>query len=204
LGSNKFQHSEKIPIASSLTFDSPGYELIFIQKCPCRDETAHEFSLIYKFFSEKTKYWYIVNADYHTEHVFAIKFYCKKDRKSDFKYSKIVNKGDVGNILITCAKLVPRILIDYPNASFVFAASRSVDSKNKMVEPYVMNQRFGTYKYLAANKFGAITFTHFEYPEISCYLMVNNKNDNVSKTERTIVKMLTKTYPNILNLTSNL
>jgi hypothetical protein len=184
-----------------LTFNSPGYELIFIQKCACKDETAHEFTLIYKFFSTKTKYWYIVNADYHKEHVFAIKFYCKKDRKSEFKYSKIVNKGDVSNILITCAKLMPKLLEDYPTASFVFAASRSVDSKNKTVEPYIKNQRFETYKNIAIKKFGVITFTHYEYPEISCYLLVNNINDNVSKSERKIVNILTKTYPNILNIT---
>ncbi|MGN6530349.1 MAG: hypothetical protein ACTHK0_01170, partial [Ginsengibacter sp.] len=62
---------------------------------------AHLFSFIYKFYSPVTKYFYILHADYHEGDFFAVKFYCKKDRHSDFKYSKIINKGDVGNILMT-------------------------------------------------------------------------------------------------------
>ena len=119
-----------------------------------------------------TKYWYILNADYHNEDVFAIKFYCKKDSKSDYKYSKIINKGDFGNILVSCAKVIPLLLETYPTASFAFCASRSVDSKNNTVEQLPLNQRFQTYRYIAEKKFGPITFTHFEYPHISCYLMV--------------------------------
>jgi hypothetical protein len=37
----------------------------------------------------------LIRAEYHTEHVFALKFYAQKDSKSDFKYSNIINRGDV-------------------------------------------------------------------------------------------------------------
>jgi hypothetical protein len=147
-----------------LTFDYPGYELQFIVKQPCKDSTAHLFTLVYKFYSPITKYFYILNADYHREDVFAIKFYCKKGRHSDYKYSKIVNKGDVGNILITCSKVVPRLLKDYPTASFGFGAARSVDRRNNTIESYIANQRFMVYTKLVAHKFGNITFTHFAIP----------------------------------------
>jgi hypothetical protein len=177
-----------------LTFDYPGYELRFIQRKQCKDGSAHKFTVIYKFYSPITKYWYILNADYHEEDIFAIKFYCKKDSKSEFKYSKIINRGDHGNILVTCAKVIPLLLQEYPTASFAFSASRSVDKSNKTVEPYSLNQRFKTYKYIAANKFGPATFTHFEYPIISCYLMLNNVWPDVKIKEEAIVKMFAETY----------
>ena len=84
-----------------MTFDYPGYSLKFVQKRPCKDGTAHLFTLIYKFYSPITRYIYIFHADFHEENVFALKFYAKKDRHSDYKYSKLTNKGDVANILIT-------------------------------------------------------------------------------------------------------
>ena len=84
----------------TLTFDCEGYELKFIQQDYCADGSAHLFSRIYKFYSPVTKYFYVVRAEYHEEDVFGIKFYCKKDRGDVLKYSKIVNKGDVGNILL--------------------------------------------------------------------------------------------------------
>lgn len=183
-----------------MSFDSAGYELKFVQKRPCKDGSDHKFTLIYKFYSTKTKLIYILSADYHTHDVFGIKFYCKKDKTSDFKYSKIVNRGDVGNILVTCTKIIPILLEQYPTASFGFAASRSVDNKNKLVEQYQMNQRFKTYTKVAARKIGSMTFTHFEYPQISSYLLVNNNHGNVSAVERLMVNMFVKTYETLLDV----
>lgn len=93
-----------------MRFDVPGYPLNFIQKEPCRDASAHEFTYIYKFFSPVTGYNYVIRADYHQEDVFAIKFYAQPHKHSDLKYSKITNRGDVPNILVSCLSLVPILL----------------------------------------------------------------------------------------------
>ena len=164
-----------------MTFDFPGYPLIFIQEQRCKDGSAHEYTRIYKFFSPITRYHYIVRAEYHKENVFAIKFYCKKDRKSEFKYSKIVNKGDLGNIIMSCAKVIPLLLTSHPNASFSFAASRSVDIKTKTQEQRDHTQRFRLYSYMIPLKFGPGTFEHYAYDQISCYLLYN-KISNSPKT----------------------
>ena len=123
-----------------MNFDYNGYELVFIQKSPCKDSSPHLFTLKYKFFSPITKYWYVLHADYHEGEVFAIKFYCKKDKCNSDKYSKIVNRGDFGNIIMTCAKSVPILLQQYPNSSFAFGAARSIDKNNNTVEPYTETQ----------------------------------------------------------------
>lgn len=183
-----------------MTFDSKGYELTFVQKRAIRDKSAHRFTFVYKFFSPITKYIYILNADYHDSDVFAIKFYVKHHRKSNHKYSIITNKGDVANILITCAKIVPILLKDYENASFSIAGSRSIDKCSKKVEDFTENQRFRIYRILASELFGAITFSHFEYPRLSAYLLVNNNCENITVKENEIVKMFSETYNELLDV----
>lgn len=177
-----------------MTFDYPGYELKFIQKDNCTDESAHLSTFIYKFFSPITKYHYIIRADYHKEDVFAVKFYCKKDRRSRYKYNKIVNKGDIGNIFITCIKVIPLLLKVYPNSSFGFAGAPTIDFKSKKAEGYASNQRFRTYCYVISLKIGTETFTHFEYEKVSSYLLLNNSNQDIIKKEEQIIKMFSSTY----------
>jgi len=177
-----------------LTFDYSGYELKFIQKDNCRDGSPHLSTYIYKFYSPITNYHYIIRADYHEGDVFAVKFYCKKDKRSKYKYNKIVNKGDIGNIFITCIKVIPLLLNIYPNASFGFAGARTIDFKSKKVEGYANNQRFRTYCYTISLKIGTETFTHFEYENISSYLLLNNNNSNLKEKEELIIKMFSSTY----------
>ncbi|SFQ66355.1 hypothetical protein [Flavobacterium akiainvivens] len=180
-----------------MTFDYQGYPLEFLQKQPCKDKSAHLFTLLYKFYSPVTHYHYILRAEYHEFDVFAIKFYCVKDKHSEYKYSKIVNKGDIGNILITCALAVPMLLIDYPTASFAFAGARSIDFKSRKVENYQKNQRFRIYSNIVAKKFGNKTFAHYEYEDISAYLLVNKSAANIDEKEREIVAMFAANYDNL-------
>ena len=180
-----------------MTFDYPGYDLKFIQKQPCKDGPATEFTLVYKFFSPLTRYSYILRAEYHRDEVFAVKFYCAKDKHSLYKYSKIVNRGDLGNIIMTCVKVIPLLLKTYPQASFGFGAARTIDSKSNRVESYENNQRFRLYRGIAELKFGVITFAHFEYELISCYLLINRNCKSIALKERAVVKMFSDTYQDL-------
>lgn len=180
-----------------MTFDYPGYPLEFIQKQLSKDSSAHLYTLIYKFYSPVTKYHYILRAEYHEENVFAIKFYCKKDKRSDYKYSKIINKGDIGNILMSCALVLPLLLNEYPTASFAFAGARSIDFKSRKVENYITNQRFRIYRDIVAKKFGTKTFAHYEFENLSAYLLVNRHNINIVQQKDFIVNMFASTYENL-------
>ena len=180
-----------------MNFDYPGYALTFVQKEPCEDESPHLYTLVFKFYSPVTKHCYVLRADYHEVDVFAVKFYCKKDRHSEHKYSKIVNKGDVGNILITCLKVVPLLLDKFPTASFAFAGSRSIDFKSKKVESYTRTQRFRIYKYVVAQKIGSRTFAHYSFDKVSSYLLVNKKVGDIEKTKAMMVWMFADTYEDL-------
>lgn len=95
--------------------------------------------------------------------MFALKFYAQKDSKSDFKYSHIINKGDVYNILLTCLKAVPIILEKYPGASFGFIGARTVDPVSKRVEGFSYTQLTRIYTKIVEQKIGFETFAHLSY-----------------------------------------
>jgi len=183
-----------------LRFDVPGYPLNFIQKEPCKDSSAHQFTYIYKFRSPVTGYNYILRADYHKEDVFGIKFYAQHHKHSDLKYSKITNRGDVQNILVSCLSVVPILLAQHSTASFGFIGSRTVDKASQRVEGHQNTQRYRIYKELIKEKIGEITFEHVDYKQLSGYLLLNRAAGNPKIKESAIVDMFTETYNNLLNV----
>ncbi len=178
-----------------MNFNYPGYELKFVQKKNIKDGSDHLFSYIYKFYSPKTKLNYVLLADCHTHDFFSIKFYPKCYKKTDKKYSLITNKGDIGNVLITCLNLIPILLAEHPTGSFGFAGARTYDRASKTIEPLESNQRYNTYTYIAQRRIGTFTFEHFEYPEISGYMLINKSCSlGITEQERVIREMLGNTY----------
>ncbi|UON80750.1 hypothetical protein MUK70_16920 [Dyadobacter chenwenxiniae] len=135
-----------------------------------------------------------MHAESHEGNVFAIKFYCKKDKRSDFKYSKITGRGDLGNIMITCLSAIPVILSSCPDASFAFAGAASVDLKSKKQERGVRTQRYIIYKYIASTVIGMETFEHFAYDGVSSYMLINRKNKNCVVTAEKFMTMFSETY----------
>jgi hypothetical protein len=178
-----------------LIITKQGYPIDFIQKRIAKDDSAHLYTLIYKFYSPITGYIYIIHADYHIGNIYAIKFYVKQHRRSEFKYSKITNKGDLINILISNAKIVPLILKINPTASFCFIGSRTIDHKSKKIEGIQLNQRFRIYRNIVSYIIGNKTFEHFEYTNISGYLLLNRSTPNFKNKEKEFKKMFIQTYP---------
>lgn len=181
------------------------YDLKFIQKDNCRDGSDHLFTLIYKFFCPDSKLNYIIRAEYHNEKVFGIKFYCKKDRGSDFKYNKIINKNNYSTVIRifeTCLSLISELLKLYPDSHFALMSSRSVDFSNskKLTEALPKNQRFRVYTKFIQDRIANVTFSHFEYPSLSSYLLINNCENNIDSKELKIKEMFERTYSYIPDL----
>lgn len=175
------------------------YPIKLIQKDICKDGSDHLFSYIYKFYCSELKLHYIIRAEYHSEDVFAVKFYCKNQRKSEYKYNKIINKhsySSVIKIFETCLYIVPELLKEYPNCNFAIVSSPTIDisTSKKLTEDIVKNQRFRIYTKFLQDRIGNEIFTHFMYEDISSYLLVNNNNPDVFKKELSIKKMFENTY----------
>lgn len=175
------------------------YDIKFIQKDNCKDGSDHLFTFIYKFFCTDTKLHYIIRAEYHRENVFAIKFYCKKDKRSKYKYNKIINKNKYSTVLKifqTCLAIIPQLLSQYPNCNFAILSSRSIDFSNpkKLTENLQKNQRFRIYTKFLQDRIGNKTFTHFQYQKYSSYLLLNNEETDIDSKEFKIKEMFENTY----------
>lgn len=168
------------------------FRFIFIQKASPKERDAFDFSLIYKFYTDRTEYYqrlkYIIRVEAY-EDVFAIKFYAARDRKLDNKYNRILKAHDYKGALrvfVTCASIIPSIIKEYPQASFAVNGAESMDFESDKVEKKANNQRFRIYRTVALNLFGRETFEHIEYSNVSSYLLVNkNHCDSIEdKTQR--------------------
>ena len=98
---------------------------------------------------------------------------------------------------MTCVKVIPLLLNDYPKASFGFIGSRTVDEISQKVESFINNQRFRIYSQLIPLKFGEKTFAHFAYEQISGYLLINRRCDDIKGKEKELIRMLSATYNNL-------
>ena len=98
--------------------------------------------------------------------------------------------------------LIPELLKLYPDCHFAFMSSRSVDFSNskKLTEALPKNQRFRIYTNFIQDRIANITFTHFEYPSISSYLLINNCEENIDLKELKIKEMFERTYSYIPDL----
>lgn len=177
------------------------YKYYFIQKAsPTSNGDAFDFSYIYKFYTDRTdKYQrlkYIIRIEAH-DSVYALKFYAARDRKLDKKYNRILKAHDYTTsmrIFVTCAYLVPEILRKHPNASFAINGARSIDIYSNKIEKKGNNQRFRIYKNLSSLMFSKDKFEHFEFEEISSYLLVNRKCGDVIKEKNKIKEMFLDRY----------
>ena len=179
-----------------MIFTKTPFPLIFAFKELVYDDSDHLYTLIYSFRSTETKQRYILRAEYHKADVFAIKFYLKNHSLSKSRYSITANLGHTSRIYLTCASIVPLLLKKYPDASFGLIGSRSYDRKLRKVEPAKNNRRFNIYSELILQKFGEVTFAHYDYSDISGYLLVN-KNKDVLKAKKEIEEVLLKNYHDI-------
>lgn len=176
------------------------YKSFFIQKASPSNGDAFDFSYIYKFYTDRTDEYqrlkYIIRVEAH-DSVFALKFYAARDRKLERKYNRILkahNYTRTLRIFLTCALLVPEILENNPNASFVINGARSIDIQADKIESKNNNQRFRIYKIISNMLFSRDLFEHFEFEEISSYLMVNRKCGDVNLEKDRIKEIFLDRY----------
>jgi len=87
-----------------------------------------EIKETYNFYfkSEKSNLKYVVEATYHEENFYAIKFYAKTHANSKRRYSLSTNTYEPFRIIHTCMQVLPRLLKLHNGASFVAIGSRTM------------------------------------------------------------------------------
>lgn len=159
-----------------------------------------ELTHVYSFFALSKKhnslFKYIIRVEKY-EDCFAIKYYCTRNKHSEFKYSRVLNLFDAietKRIMETCASVIPIILKSYPDASFVFNGSRTHDSGN-YVESTSKTQRYRIYIELVRRLFGQEVFDIKYYDDSSSCIFVNRKaNADTRAAARRIFIMFSEIY----------
>ncbi len=172
-----------------------GYPIKFIQKASPKENDAFDFCRIYSFYTDPTpecqRLKYIIRAEAHND-VFALKFYAARDKNLDNKYNRIMGihtyKGAL-KIFITCAALIPILAKDFPEASYIVNGARTIDHLNK-VEDGNETQRFRIYRTLATKIIGEQQYEHYQFKEISSYLLVKRKKDINIENEKNRIKSI--------------
>lgn len=137
------------------------------RKCPA-EKAGHSIREEYQFYFKSTKsnLRYCIEAVYHAEDFFAIKYYCKNHKVSKNRYSLATNTHEPYKILRTCIQVIPLLQRTHPNASFVAVGSRSISANR--IEPAEATVRFRLYYNLVFQYFSV--YDHFfitQIPDIS-------------------------------------
>lgn len=160
------------------------YDIKFIQKASPTSSDAFDFCRVYRFYTDAIptcqRLKYIIRAEAHNK-VFAIKFYAARDKKLDNKYNRTLGVYDYISalrIFVTCASLIPKLMKDFPDYSFIVNGARTIDI-NKKIENESETQRFRVYRALATRIIGTQLFEHYQFKEISSYLLIR-KQPNIN------------------------
>ncbi len=172
------------------------YPLYFVQKASPGKGDAFDFAYIYKFYTERTKKYqrlkYIMRIESYDD-VFAVKFYAARDRKLETKYNRILRAHTYFGALrvfYTCASVIGILHSEFPLHSFVVNGAESNDIECDKVEDKRSTQRFRIYRVMALQLIGRVTFEHFQYKDISTYMLVNrNSCDSVEEKAESIKQM---------------
>jgi hypothetical protein len=141
----------------------------------------------------------VIRAEYFNTDTYALKFYPKRCKRRDDRYSIIINVGDTLGVLYTVGSIIPELLERSPSASIAFLATRTFDNSTKTLEPVESNQRYRVYSELLQRYVGNETFTQVNYDSISCYMLINNMAGDVYSKTSQIEESFKRTYPNLLN-----
>lgn len=177
------------------------YCLKFVQSDKAHNKNdGFEYCYVYKFFAWSCKYKcafkYIIRAEAHDD-CFAIKYYCVRNKHSEYKYSRVLNffsPIEVKRIMEVCASVIPIILKIHPNASFCFLGSQSMDESGR-IEGRSNTQRYRIYCELVRRIFGDKLFYITLHNEVSGCVFVNKRfNSNYADSEKRIVAYLSEIY----------
>ena len=172
------------------------FDIQFIQKASPNKGDAFDFALVYKFFTDRTELYqrlkYILRVEVFGD-VYAIKFYAARDRKLDNKYNRLLKAHTYQSIIrlfYTCASLVSILYRENPSISFIINGAESHDLISGKQENMESNQRFRIYRVIALKLFGSESFSHYQCPEASSYMLINkNTNSNTDKKFENVKRM---------------
>ena len=148
-----------------------GYPFIFQMNDRSNIDDVLEYTLQYRFKSEKSNHTYIVRVERYIEHSYCLKFFDKANMLSDNKFSLRTGTFEPRTIFYTLFNIMLDVLKRDPMASFFFIGAN--DEKD---EPGVTTRRFRIYSTFVSSVVGENLFEHHRNNALSLYILVNKNS----------------------------
>ena len=123
---------------------------------------------LWKFRSEKSRKWYIVEVEWFSHDFLGLKFYWKGVAESKKRYSLLTHDFEPRKIVMSCIKIMLHYFKENKCASFGFVAADNIDG-----EKIGINKRFRFYRRMMLSLFSPDAFVQINDKNHSIYLLVN-------------------------------
>ncbi len=148
-----------------------GYPFIFQMNDRSNTDDVLEYTLQYRFKSDKSYHTYIVRVERYVEHSYCLKFFDKANMLSENKFSLRTGTFEPRTIFYTLFNIMLDVLKRDPKASFFFIGAN--DEKD---EPGYATRRFRIYVRFVLSTVGDDVFKHFRVNELSLYILANRQH----------------------------
>ncbi len=142
-------------------------------------DTIEYTEFIYTFWGKGNEK-YIVKVEKYIHNLLILKFYPKKYADSKSKYQLRTNCHDVFRILATCLAVMVEMYEQDNSISFGFMGA------NFEGEDMFKNKRFRVYLKMIKRLFSDEKFEYYEYPDDSCFMMLNRKHEKLDAIQNDI------------------
>lgn len=127
---------------------------------------------LWKFRSEKSNKWYIVEVEHFSENFLGLKFYWKGVAASKDRYSLLTNDFEPRTIVCSCINIMYEYFKRNKKSSFGFVGAHDLGVFNLIGVP---SKRFRFYRRMMLSIFGSETFAQYYDLKNSMYLLVNRE-----------------------------
>ena len=163
-----------------------GYPFVFVMNDKSNDSHPDlEYTLQYRFKSEKSHHTYIVRIERYPNHFYCLKFFDKAMMHSANKFSIRTNTFEPRTIFYTLYYITLDVLKQDPLASFFFIGAE--DERDELGKS---TRRYQVYRRFVLSTISDKMFEHYRVNELSLYVLSNRNNPSAHK--ESIVKLIEK------------
>ncbi|MBO5134838.1 MAG: hypothetical protein J6C15_06795 [Bacteroidaceae bacterium] len=154
-----------------------GYPFVFTMYDRNSDIDALEYTLQYRFKSERSKHTYIVRVERYKSHTYCVKFFDKAHTDSKNKFSLRTNTFEARTIFYTLYHILLDVLQKDSSASFFF-----IGAEDEKDESTAATRRYQVYRRFVMSTISDHLFEHYRVNELSLYILVNRQYVNDKQT----------------------
>lgn len=161
-----------------------GYPFVFTMNDRSKDNESLEYTLQYRFKSERSNHTYIVRVERYKHNSYCVKFFDKAHTDSKNKFSLRTNTFEARTIFYTIYHILLDVIKKDPRASFFFIGAE--DEKDDSI---AATRRYQVYRRFVMSTISDRIFDHYRVNDLSLYILVNRQNIQESERDAFIARI---------------